>query len=82
MKEFEEHLRAITEQVRIRRKLLKDFTENHDSIRSRSELIMYEEEIEQKQLVLAKKRRIQTKFEDEIEQYRVKIDRADQIVCN
>ena len=30
MKEFEEHLRAVNEQVRIRRKLLKDLTENND----------------------------------------------------
>jgi hypothetical protein len=34
MKEFEEHLRAVTEQVRIRRKLLKDFTEKDDDYTS------------------------------------------------
>jgi hypothetical protein len=33
MKELEEHLRAITEQVKIRRKLLKDFTETKKSVK-------------------------------------------------
>jgi len=33
MKELEEHFRAVTEQVKIRRKLLKDFTENQNSVR-------------------------------------------------
>ncbi|CAF4380438.1 unnamed protein product, partial [Rotaria sordida] len=33
MKELEEHLRAVTEQVKIRRKLLKDFSEKHDFVR-------------------------------------------------
>ncbi len=33
MNELEEHLRAITEQVQIRRKLLKDFTDDNHSVR-------------------------------------------------
>jgi hypothetical protein len=33
MKELEEHLRAVTEQVKIPRKLLKDFTENKNSVK-------------------------------------------------
>jgi hypothetical protein len=33
MKELEEHLRTITEQVKIRRKLLKDFTETKKSVK-------------------------------------------------
>jgi hypothetical protein len=33
MKELEEHFRAVNEQVKIRRKLLKDFTENQNSVR-------------------------------------------------
>lgn len=32
MKELEEHLRAVTEQVKIRRKILKDFTENKNFV--------------------------------------------------
>jgi len=32
MKQLEEHSRAVTEQVKIRRKLLKDFTENNYSV--------------------------------------------------
>jgi len=33
MKELEEHFRAVNEQVKIRRKLLKDFTENQNLVR-------------------------------------------------
>ncbi len=40
-----------------------------------------EEEIEQTNIIIANKRCIQTKLEDEIEQYYIKIDRADQLVC-
>jgi hypothetical protein len=32
-------------------------------------------------MIIANKRRIQTKLEDEIKQYHIKIDRADQLVC-
>jgi hypothetical protein len=42
---------------------------------------MYEKEIEETNITIANKRRIQTKLEDEIEQYYVKIDRADRLVC-
>jgi hypothetical protein len=34
MKELEEHLQAINDQVKIRRKLLKDFTENKNFVRT------------------------------------------------
>ncbi len=97
MEELEEHLRAVNEQVKIRRKLLKDFTENNHSVRysvrsisknsylfnqiSHTDLSMYEKEIEQTNIIIANKRRIYTKLEDEIEQYHIKIDRADQLVC-
>lgn len=33
MKELEEHLRAATEQVKIRRKILKDFISHHEPVR-------------------------------------------------
>jgi hypothetical protein len=33
MEELEEHLRAVTEQVKIRRKLLKDLKENKHSVK-------------------------------------------------
>ncbi|CAF1541634.1 unnamed protein product [Rotaria sordida] len=79
MKELEEHSRAVTEQVKIRRKLLKDFSEKHDST-SHADLIMHQEEIEQMNKAITKKRHIEIKLEDELQQYHIKIDRADQII--
>ncbi|CAF1541162.1 unnamed protein product, partial [Rotaria sordida] len=79
MKELEEHLRAVTEQVKIRRKLLRDFSEKHDST-SHADLIMLQEEIEQMNKAITKKRHIEIKLEDELQQYHIKIDRADQII--
>ncbi|CAF1211887.1 unnamed protein product [Rotaria sordida] len=79
MKELEEHLRAVTEQVKIRRKLLKDFSEKHDST-SHADLIMHQEEIEEMNKAITKKRHIEIKLEDELQQYHIKIDRADQII--
>ena len=43
---------------------------------------MFEEEIEQTNLTIASKRLLQSKLEDELEQYDVKINRADQLVCS
>ncbi|CAF0975474.1 unnamed protein product [Rotaria sp. Silwood1] len=79
MNELEEHLRAVTEQVKIRRKLLKEFVDRHDST-CHTDLIMFQEEIEQTSKAITKKRHIEIKLEDEIQQYHVKIDRADQII--
>ncbi|CAF0888168.1 unnamed protein product [Rotaria sp. Silwood1] len=79
MNELEEHLRAVTEQVKIRRKLLKEFVDRHDST-CHTDLIMFQEEIEQTSKAITKKRHIEIKLEDEIQQYYVKIDRADQII--
>ncbi len=95
MKELEEHFRAVNEQVKIRRKLLKDFTENRNSVRyllqkivsiesqfiSQTSHTEVKEEIEQTNINIANKRRIQKKLENEIEQYYIKINRADQLVC-
>ncbi|CAF2405381.1 unnamed protein product [Rotaria sp. Silwood2] len=46
MKEFEEHLRAVTEQVKIRRKLLKDFSERHNSIKRFQQIIRQQRNIQ------------------------------------
>ena len=79
MKELEEHLRAMTEQVKFRRKLLKNYTSNQrpfeDGLKQASQSDV---EIHQ---AIANKRRIEVKLEEEIEQYQMKIDRADQLVC-
>ena len=42
---------------------------------------MFEEEIEQNNMTIADKCRLQAKLEDELEQYHIKIHRADQLVC-
>jgi hypothetical protein len=42
---------------------------------------MYKDEIEEINMTIAGKCRIQAKLEDELEQYRIKIQRADQFVC-
>ncbi|CAF1099713.1 unnamed protein product [Adineta steineri] len=76
MEKLEEHLRAITEQVRIRRKILKDFTDKNNST-SQSDLAY---EIEQLNLTNTNKCHIQNKLEKEIEQYHTKIARADQLI--
>jgi transcription elongation GreA/GreB family factor len=76
MKELEEHLRSITEQVKIRRRLLKHSTEKT----YKSEMEGIGEEIEQINKLIENKRYIQSKLEDDIEQYHIKINRADQSV--
>jgi hypothetical protein len=42
---------------------------------------MFEEEIKQTNIISTNKRCIQTKLEEEIKQFHIKIDRADQLVC-
>ncbi|CAF0861662.1 unnamed protein product [Adineta steineri] len=76
MENLEEHLRAITEQVKIRRKILKDFTEKNNST-SQSDLTY---EIEHINLTITNKSHLQNKLEKEIEQYHTKIIRADQLI--
>ena len=75
MRELEEHLRSIIEQVKIRRRLLKDYTEKANSVN-----IVDKSEIEEINKLIENKRYIQSKLEDDIEQYHVKINRADQSV--
>ncbi|CAF1386454.1 unnamed protein product [Rotaria magnacalcarata] len=77
MKELEEHLRAVTEQVKIRRKLLKHFSEYRDSV-SHTDVTMFEEEIERTKIDIKKKYQIEIKLQDELQEYVVKINRADQ----
>ncbi|CAF1269971.1 unnamed protein product [Adineta steineri] len=76
MEKLEEHLRSITEQVKIRRKILKDFTEKNN-LTSQSDLTY---EVEQINLTNTNKCHIQNKLEKEIEQYHTKIVRADQLI--
>jgi hypothetical protein len=45
-------------------------------------LTTFEDEIKQTNITIANKCHIQTKLEDEIEQYRIKILRADHFVCS
>ncbi|CAF3393173.1 unnamed protein product [Rotaria socialis] len=77
MKELEEHLRAVTEQVKTRRKLLKHFSEYRDSI-AHTDLAVFEEEIERTKIDIKKKHQIEIKLQDELQEYLVKINRADQ----
>ncbi|UJR21235.1 hypothetical protein I4U23_024330 [Adineta vaga] len=76
MKELEEHLRAATEQVKIRRKRLKDLIDKNKAINP-TEL---SNEIERNNIVNEGKRQILIKLENEIEQYRIKTVRADQLI--
>ncbi|CAF3405452.1 unnamed protein product [Rotaria sp. Silwood1] len=46
MNELEEHLRAVTEQVKIRRKLLKEFVDRHDSIKRFQQIIRQQRDIQ------------------------------------
>ena len=68
MKKLEEHLRAMTEQVKLRRKLLIEVRSSIDNCSRKSS-----QSDENNQ-------RMEAKFVDEIEQYQIKIDRADQLV--
>ncbi len=45
------------------------------------EINKFEEEIKQINKLIANKRCIQSKLENDIEQYHIKINRADQLVC-
>ncbi|CAF0873509.1 unnamed protein product [Adineta ricciae] len=74
MKELEEHLRAATEQVKIRRKCLKELIDKHKS----NSLAELEDEIQRNSIAIADKHEIARKFEDEIDKYHMKIARINQ----
>lgn len=67
MKKLEEHLRAMTEQVKLRRKLLLEVRSSIDDCSRKSS------QSDDNQ-------RMEAKLVEEIEQYQMKIDRADQLV--
>lgn len=78
MQALEAHLRAILEQVRVRREALADLIDQEDEKR---EISLLEDQLQESSLSIADKCRLRCKLEDEIERLNEKIDRANQSVC-
>lgn len=79
MNELAEHLRAVTEQVKIRRKQLKDLTVKNPAEQHASHIQLLND-VERLNHLVVHKHQLQAKLEDELEQYEVKINRAEQSV--